>query len=205
MDRVINDVSQADEFVISHAEDANYFSYPLFYAEIAANPDMRTLVEVGSWKGHSIRHLAKELLKHKASFELYAVDAWEKTPDVDLAPLQGQIARIYDIYNYNLLNAGVRTSVFDLKGISWETARFFKDNVLDFVFIDAGHNYTEVYKDIEAWLPKVREGGVLAGHDWHHPPVKQAIEDLLWEYQVSEDKNAEDVWSMVKTKVLQKD
>ena len=51
--------------------------------------------------------------------------------------------------------------------LSWDGAQFYEDGTLDFVFIDAGHAYSEVSWDVDAWLPKVkRGGGVLAGHDY---------------------------------------
>jgi len=38
---------------------------------------------------------------------------------------------------------------------------------LDFVYIDADHSYKSVKEDINAWAPKVREGGIVAGHDYY--------------------------------------
>ena len=40
-----------------------------------------------------------------------------------------------------------------------------EDGSLDFVFIDASHEYEHVKADILKWYPKVKNGGVLAGHD----------------------------------------
>jgi SAM-dependent methyltransferase len=51
---------------------------------------------------------------------------------------------------------------------SVEAAALVPDGWADFVFIDAGHSYGAVKADIDAWLPKVRPGGWLGGHD-HHP------------------------------------
>ncbi|NTW91009.1 MAG: class I SAM-dependent methyltransferase, partial [Erysipelotrichaceae bacterium] len=53
-----------------------------------------------------------------------------------------------------------------IKGDSVKSAELFKDESLDFVFIDAGHRYEEVKADIEAWYPKVRKGGIVSGHDY---------------------------------------
>ena len=39
----------------------------------------------------------------------------------------------------------------------------------DFVFIDAEHSYEAVKRDIGLWYPKIRSGGLLAGHDYGHP------------------------------------
>lgn len=51
-------------------------------------------------------------------------------------------------------------------------AKLFADGSLDWVFLDGDHDYPAVLDDIKAWLPKVKTGGVLAGHDfvpdgWH--------------------------------------
>lgn len=43
----------------------------------------------------------------------------------------------------------------------------FQDNELDFVFIDACHQYEAVYEDIRAWWPKIKTGGFLSGHDFN--------------------------------------
>lgn len=40
------------------------------------------------------------------------------------------------------------------------------DGSLDFVYLDARHDYRSVQDDILAWAPKVRAGGILAGHDY---------------------------------------
>jgi predicted O-methyltransferase YrrM len=47
-----------------------------------------------------------------------------------------------------------------------ESSNIFKNNSLDFVYIDANHSYDECKKDIDIWWKKVRNGGVLSGHDY---------------------------------------
>jgi hypothetical protein len=44
-------------------------------------------------------------------------------------------------------------------------------------------------RDVEAWAPKVRKGGMIIGHDIHFPTVKQAVEELYGEgnYIVEDD------------------
>ncbi len=49
---------------------------------------------------------------------------------------------------------------------SIEAAKDFEDKSIDVCFIDAGHTYEEVLQDIDAWLPKVKSGGILCGHDY---------------------------------------
>ena len=46
-----------------------------------------------------------------------------------------------------------------------EAIEFIPDN-LDFVYVDARHDYCSVHDDIQAWWPKVRRGGFMSGHDF---------------------------------------
>ena len=54
------------------------------------------------------------------------------------------------------------------RGRSVEQAAKVADGSVDLVFLDADHTYKQVKADIEAWLPKVRPGGWLSGHDYNH-------------------------------------
>ena len=58
---------------------------------------------------------------------------------------------------------------------SVEAAKIFPNNYFDYVYIDACHEYEFVRDDLEAWYPKVKEGGMLAGHDFWYPPVAKAV------------------------------
>ena len=54
------------------------------------------------------------------------------------------------------------------------------DGTLDFVFCDADHSAEGTLEAIEAWWPKLRPGGLLAGHDLDYPGfpgVRQAVEE----------------------------
>lgn len=55
-----------------------------------------------------------------------------------------------------------------LRGTSKEMAAKVEDGSLDLIFIDAGHTFDDVMADIAAWRPKLRPGGILCGHDYHH-------------------------------------
>src|SRR5512139_6522 len=47
-----------------------------------------------------------------------------------------------------------------------EAAEQFPDKMFDFVFIDADHSLEAVERDIAAWRPKIKDGGLLCGHDY---------------------------------------
>ncbi len=72
-----------------------------------------------------------------------------------------------------------------IEGLSWEGAEKVKNESLDFVFIDASHDYESVKKDILAWMPKIRPGGMLSGHDVHWEGVQEALNELVPGYSVT--------------------
>jgi len=69
-------------------------------------------------------------------------------------------------------------------------ARRVADGSLDFVFIDADHSYDAVMADIRAWLPKLRPGGFITGHDYDRtrfPDVVRAVRSCFSQITTQED------------------
>ncbi|MBN1794785.1 MAG: class I SAM-dependent methyltransferase [Candidatus Omnitrophica bacterium] len=73
-----------------------------------------------------------------------------------------------------------------LRMTSEEASCLFDDNALDFVYIDANHSYEACRRDLELWWPKVRTGGIFAGHDYVNGVfptgtygVKQAVDEFV--------------------------
>ena len=58
------------------------------------------------------------------------------------------------------------THIHFLKMKSTEAAGTFEDEALDWVYIDARHDYISVLEDMNAWWPKVKPGGLFSGHDY---------------------------------------
>ena len=71
---------------------------------------------------------------------------------------------------------------------------------VDFVFVDADHSTEGVLRDLTAWAPKVRPGGLIVGHDINWRSVLRAVEayfgpgrfirhlpDNLWYVNVREE------------------
>jgi len=55
-----------------------------------------------------------------------------------------------------------------IKKTSMEAVGDFKDESLDFVYIDGFHEFDAVMSDLIFWVPKVRPGGIIAGHDYYN-------------------------------------
>jgi predicted O-methyltransferase YrrM len=52
-----------------------------------------------------------------------------------------------------------------LRGCSWEQLALVPDGGLNWVYLDAAHDFDSVVRDLNAVLPKLRPGGIVAGHD----------------------------------------
>ena len=58
---------------------------------------------------------------------------------------------------------------------SVETSKDFPDKFFDYIYIDGGHDYDIVKADLNAWYPKVKDFGVLGGHDSMYDDVTKAV------------------------------
>lgn len=56
---------------------------------------------------------------------------------------------------------------------------------VDFVYIDGMHTYEQVKKDIKNYLPIIKDGGFIGGHDYH--PTYQGVIDAVNEMIGSPD------------------
>lgn len=68
-----------------------------------------------------------------------------------------------------------------LRTYSAHAVHMFEERSLDLVFIDGDHSYEAVQEDIEVWLPCIRPGGVIAGHDYtaNFPGVQRAAQEAF--------------------------
>lgn len=112
--------------------------------------------EIGVYLGY----YSRVLLDNIPGLTLYSIDSWDRNKTRERA---FQVA-LETLGQYNGANL--------IKGESVPVAETFEDESLDFVFIDADHSYNAVKKDLEAWYPKVRVGGIVSGHDYFESPRK---------------------------------
>lgn len=165
-----------------------YFTFPDFYAWVAQQMPLDRhshLVEIGVASGQSAVFLAVELINRGAPFTLDLVDQFTSGPQFvenNIVPVRHVIGKLH-------------------QGMSWDGAQHYDDKSLDFVFIDAGHDYTSVKKDIDAWLPKVKSGGILAGHDFmnEYPGIIQAVIETFDYWEVWRGKR----WGIPSRKIIE--
>ena len=71
-------------------------------------------------------------------------------------------------------------------GTTAATASQVPDNSLDLIFIDAQHTYENVNEDIRNWAPKLKDTGIMGGHDLYdrvYPGVRKAVEEIGVPYE----------------------
>lgn len=118
--------------------------------------DFETFAEVGVWDGITSRYLLKTCPKLK---KVICVDNYASNNDYTT------LERVHQAY-YNAEDLQSHEKVKFYNTNSKKASKQIKNNSLDIVFIDANHTYDSVKEDINLWLPKVKEGGILCGHDF---------------------------------------
>ena len=168
-----------------------FFTWPRLYTDMVINySDNSVFVEVGVYKGRSLYYLLDIIRKQRRNIKVFGVDHYKEQSD---SCYDKTINNLSEFHNqYKLINTN-----------SVSAAKTFQDNSIDFVFIDAGHTYEVVKADILAWLPKIKLGGMMAGHDYNgskrdggYPGVRKAV-DEIFKRKVIKDYIDEDCW-MVK-------
>jgi hypothetical protein len=98
--------------------------------------------------------------------KLYSVDAWKTIEGVtgDGNFPQEWHDKNYDTAKKRLSKFGDKSII--LRGLTFEMAKEVPDNTLDLLYLDAAHYKEGVKADLEAWYPKVKSGGIVAGHDY---------------------------------------
>ena len=130
-------------------------------------------VEIGSYKGRSTCYLAERIRETGLDVRLDAVDTFQGDVHVGYRDIWPEFAA-------NLERAGVLSRVRVQRCTSSTAAGIFDPDGLDFVFIDAEHTAEAVARDLAAWWPKVRPGGLLAGHDYtNFPGVALAVDQFV--------------------------
>lgn len=133
-------------------------------------------VELGVAEGQFSRDMLNWGIK-----KLYCVDMWEQ----DLSK-KGDVSYDNEWHTRNYENALKLLKPFGdkariLRGPTTKMHQYVSDGECDLVYIDAAHDYQSVRNDIEAWLPKVKKGGIMAFHDFANDDygVRQAVVDMF--------------------------
>lgn len=123
-------------------------------------------VEIGVAEGY----FSADMLSWPVNFpRVYMVDRWRSVPSQ-----KGDASNPQEWHDKNLQAATERVRPYGeraipLRGDSKEMAKLVPNLSLALVYIDGDHSFDGVVTDIEAWLPKLVRGGVMAFHDYLNP------------------------------------
>ena len=133
-----------------------------FLRHLIEKNNFKTMAEVGVRDGRTTFHL----LDHCPELTIYAIDM-----------------SIKEFYNKEVANK-YKSRLIPIEATSEVAADQIADCSLDLVFIDANHSYDYVKKDIIKYTPKLKESGLLTGHDIDYPGVNRAVNEMIKQYDV---------------------
>lgn len=127
------------------------------------------------------------LLANNSDLTMYLVDPRVKQPVQNETYMEWDFKKINSDYETNMFK--FKNRVIELHHFSIYAATLVERNTLDFVFIDAQHDYQSVKNDIDLWLPKIKKGGFISGHDYepNFPGVIRAVDEKFKNVQKAEN------------------
>ncbi len=135
----------------------------------SALPPDPVVINIGAGAGSS----GLAFLEARDDLKLISVDIQNKDGHVGLG-----------LERLTLQKAGIESERYEqITGNSADVGGAWERGAVDLVFIDGDHSYDQVCRDIRAWTPHLKEGGILCGHDYgfdKYPGVKQAFDELGW-------------------------
>jgi len=153
----------------------------------ASMPPRAVVVEVGSFRGRSTVAIADGLTRVEQP-RLIAVDTFGGDPEWSEIVDVGTARRLFDRNTAGIPFLEV------IQGESIRAADELPDASVDWVFLDALHDYRSVRDDIRAWAPKLKQDGLMSGHDYGRAGVTDAVLAVFSDVQVEHS-----IWSTRQT------
>jgi len=160
-----------------------------------------TICEVGVKNGEYF----SQLIKNNPRISV-AVDVWDQYTHPNQNDLGYDIQEIKHFENV-FRNTFKNTTILKMDSVL--AAGTFENNTFDLVYIDADHTYESVKKDLYAWYPKVKSGGIFSGHDYCEYYIEcsntkfgvvQAVDEFVNEFKlkdsfcITKNGSPEDYW-----------
>lgn len=137
-----------------------------FVTNLIIENNCKKVLELGVYEGWMTKRVLDHL-KGEIIEEYWAVDRWKTfdNPSYRDWATWGQ-----EVWDAKYIKTCTRMLYFPalkvIRANSQQAATIFPDGYFDLVYIDADHQYEGVKADLVSWVPKVRDGGVIAGHDY---------------------------------------
>ena len=176
MNRTINELCQVPRMFYAPLIDNNSVAGLCDLCNDIVRPDF-VIVEIGSFSGVSSDMLSRFCKT------LICIDFWENSIGYVEIP-KDMLEKAHR--EFNELEA-TRPNIVKILSTSQIEADAMPDKHVDMVYIDGRHDEASVHADIAAWLPKVKSGGWITGHDIDLGGVQVPVKELLGEYKSYKD------------------
>lgn len=156
------------------------------YNQPDGKTNVKNLVEVGSFLGGSACYLAQKIKEDGGRANLFCVDTWDFNnigPD-HIRMVDGNKSN-YSNFIDNVNRCDVADMITPIESDSITAASEFDDGNIDFLYLDGCHDREYVYKELEAWYPKMNENSFISGHDFNDVGVRDSVERFFAERQHS--------------------
>lgn len=168
----------------------DWFNYKNFYKSMVEKfPSGSKFIEIGSWKGKSSAYLAVEIINSEKNIKLDCIDTWMgSNENAHINDLYVKSDSLYELFIEN--TSSLSSVINPVRMDSISASKNYKDKTVDFIFIDGSHDYESVKADINAWLPKVKIGGIISGHDYGSwKTVTKAVDEFFLDKKILIDKD----------------
>jgi predicted O-methyltransferase YrrM len=153
----------------------------------------KTMVEIGCFIGVSTELFALHAKK------LVGVDLWGLDESYDEVSPKSIKDEWKDIENIARARLDKYKNTKLIRDYSSNYAKSVTDLSIDLVYIDGSHTYNGVLLDLNSWYNKIKDGGVLSGHDYDQHTVKTAVNEFYVSKQMKDLKIFPDTsWAMIK-------
>lgn len=171
--------------VVSHRND---------FAQLINELDLKVGIEIGVDEG-----IFSEFILQNSNIKiLHSIDAWSAETSKTLSLYAARSARhmaesgqnychVEELARERLSKFGARSNV--IKSISWDASNLFENDSVDFIYFDGSHTTEGFGKDMQCWVPKVKKGGLLSGHDYCHKHrygygVIEVVDDFMQKHEL---------------------
>ena len=144
--------------------------------ELSESLNGSKMIEIGSYMGESTMLFASTKLFDK----IYSIEPHSGFEEFN------QVTNFTweDVKKEYKLNTRFFNNIEHIKNFSYNVVDMFDDDSIDFIYIDGRHDYESVKLDLELYLPKLKNGGIIGGHDYNKnnwPEVCRAVNEVIGE------------------------
>jgi len=179
--KIINKINMINH---NYKDLEGWFNMENQYLELLDNvPENGVFVELGAYKGKSTSFIVTEINNRNRNIKFHTIDTFEgdsgSNDEQEIKAYRNvNVSKMFDEFRENTKHLKEHFNV--IVGKSDESSKFFEDNSVDVIFIDAGHSYDSVIQDIKSWLPKIKDGGIMSGHDYNSwSGVNKAVNEIF--------------------------